>query len=284
LKSTAKKLYTSIFRSIRKTFDEREAISITYLILEHHFKVLKQDIVVDTVLEFSSESSKKLKAMIKRLQKNEPIQYILGEADFYGRKFNVNPAVLIPRSETEDLIHLIIDENRGKSLRILDIGTGSGCIAVSLKLELTECEVYGIDVNTNALKQAWDNAKKHEADVTFYHADVLKEELPVKNLDIIVSNPPYVPKKDKHLIGQNVLDHEPEEALFVKDEDPLLFYRRIAELAPASLVQGGRLYFEINENYADDTIKVIQEAGFQDLQVVPDIHGSDRIVKGTYPV
>ena len=206
---------------------------------------------------------------------------VLGEAHFYGRKFLVNPTVLIPRPETEELVHLIIEENQGNDLRILDVGTGSGCIAISLSREMNNPDMYAIDINKDALGVATQNSRTHEASVKFRQCDILKEDLPGADYDILVSNPPYIPMKQKALLARNVIEFEPHEALFVKDSDPLLFYRRISEQAVSHLKPGGRLYFEINENFGSEIVALLQEVGLDNVSLVSDLHGSDRIVKAS---
>lgn len=218
----------------------------------------------------------------ERLKRGEPIQYIIGKAPFYGREFLVSPATLIPRNETEELVHLIIKENPQQGLRILDIGTGTGCIPISLFLEMKEPEVYALDISLEALKVARQNAKSLKAEVNFLQGDILRERIPLESLDILVSNPPYIPEKGKAEMHKNVLDFEPGLALFVPDEDPLLFYRRIAELGREHLKKGGRLYFEIHEDFGPETVDLLESMGYQEVRLIQDLNGKNRIVTAVW--
>lgn len=222
----------------------------------------------------------KLIADFERLKTGEPIQYILGKGPFYGREFIVTPDTLIPRNETEELVHLIIKENPKPKLRILDVGTGTGCIPISLALELKEPEVYGIDISEEALKIASLNAENLKAKVNFEKCDILTQVPKTRILDILVSNPPYIPIEEKGLMHRNVIDFEPELALFVTDEDPLIFYQKIAEKGKDLLKPGGKLYFEINERYGLLVSELLKILGYQSVKVHKDLNGKDRIVVG----
>jgi release factor glutamine methyltransferase len=214
-----------------------------------------------------------------QLLEKKPIQYILGEAPFYGREFKVNASVLIPRNETEELVHLIIKENKKLNLRILDIGTGSGCIPISLALEIPSSKTFALDISKEALEVAKDNAKKHEESIIFFQVDILNEDIPVKDLDIIVSNPPYVCESEKSLMHENVLNFEPHLALFVKDNDPLVFYKIIAKKAKSALKSSGKLYFEINEAFGEKVQYLLEEQGYREISIIQDLNNKDRIVK-----
>jgi release factor glutamine methyltransferase len=205
----------------------------------------------------------------------------LGEAHFFGRSFRVNPNVLIPRPETEELIlttkkYLANKQNP----KILDIGTGSGCIPVTLALEIKNSEIFATDISEAALKTASENASLLRANVNFIRHDILREKLPFTELDLIVSNPPYITEREKAGMEKNVLDHEPGIALFVPDENPLLFYNAIASKAFAALATGGLLLTEINELFGNETAKVFFENGFDQIEILKDINGKNRIVKG----
>lgn len=223
----------------------------------------------------------KAQAAIKRLLQHEPLQYVLGEASFYGREFIVSPEVLIPRPETEELVHLIIKTYEHQpGVKILDIGTGSGCIPITLAAELPNANVWALDVSAGALSIAGRNAEKLKVNVSWLHQDILLETpaVPSHSLDAVVSNPPYVLEGEKGLMRRNVLDFEPHLALFVPDHDPLLFYRRIAGIAPGLLKNGGKLFFEVNERYAAETEAMLLGKGYQNVAIVTDLAGKERMV------
>ncbi|MEP4375146.1 MAG: peptide chain release factor N(5)-glutamine methyltransferase, partial [Algoriphagus sp.] len=205
---------------------------------------------------------------------------ILGKGPFYGREFFVSPATLIPRNETEELVHLIIKENRNAGLKILDIGTGTGCIPISLALEMNNPEVYGVDISEEALQIAEKNGVALAAKVTFSTCDILTQVPEVAELDILVSNPPYIPEQQRSEMHKNVLDFEPELALFVSNEDPLIFYKRISEIGKQLLKPNGKLYFEINENYGNDVASLMQDLGYSEVRVLKDLNEKERMVAG----
>lgn len=221
---------------------------------------------------------------IQRLNQEEPIQYVLGHTQFYGRRINVNSAVLIPRPETEWLVRLVIDRTGKKEgMRLLDIGTGSGCLAITLALELPRCEAYGLDISADALAVARENARLLQASVQFQRCDILNEELPFQDLQVIVSNPPYVCESESPAMAKNVKAYEPHLALFVPDDDPLRFYRSIAQKARRALVPGGLLAVEINERLGAETQDEIERAGFSDVEVHHDQHSKERFVTAVAP-
>jgi release factor glutamine methyltransferase len=229
------------------------------------------------------------------LKKEKPIQYILGETEFYGLPFLVNVNTLIPRPETEELVEWIIKstnyEIQSTKLRILDIGTGSGCIAISLAKNIPNAEVSAIDVSEKALATAKKNAEINKIVVNFINVDILKindlAELPTSNFqlptqfDIIVSNPPYVRNLEKAEIKPNVLEYEPHLALFVEDTDALLFYRKIANLAKENLSENGQLFFEINQYLGKETVELLEDLGFKNIELKKDIYGNDRMIRST---
>ena len=200
-----------------------------------------------------------------------------GVADFYGRKFQISPGALIPRPETEELCDVIIKENKQTNLRILDVGVGSGCISVTLNLEL-KSKVYGVDISDEAIEIANQNATSLKSSATFLKSDVLSEELPEKDLDILVSNPPYIPMREKVEMSGNVLEYEPALALFVPNDDPILFYKRISKLGLKSLKKEGKLYFEIHENYGKQVTDFLKAVGYLDVILYQDMQGKDRMV------
>ena len=222
-----------------------------------------------------------MRKLCGRLKQFEPIQYILGETEFFGLKLKVNPDVLIPRPETEELVQWICETSWPPKSVILDVGTGSGCIALALKKQLRHTEMCALDVSERALQTAIENATKNGLEVHFIHADILqwsKKDWPL--FDCIVSNPPYVRELDKKQMQPNVLEFEPETALFVSDDDPLIFYRETGHFAAHYLKPGGKLFFEINENLGDETCGLLKYIGFKNIKLRKDIHGKDRMIIG----
>lgn len=240
--------------------------SFTEQVVKKHEKILKTD--------FSN-----IQKIVFRLKKFEPIQYILGETEFYGLKIKVNPSVLIPRPETEELVQWITQSKLPVNARILDIGTGSGCIALALKSLLKNAEVFGVDVSENALDVARQNAIGNSLDVVFFQSDILKwKECEWKIYDVIVSNPPYIRESEKQQMHANVLEYEPANALFVNDNDPLVFYRAISAFSKKYLAKNGKLFFEINENLGLEMNELLLEYGFRDIEMRKDINGKTRMV------
>ena len=218
--------------------------------------------------------------MIRRLKKNEPVQYVIGRETFCGLTFEVGPDVLIPRPETQELVRWIVDDWReNAACRILDIGTGSGCIAVSLAKLLEGAVVDGWDVSEGALQVAGRNARRNDVEVGFLRKDVLSALPGKERYDVIVSNPPYIAEKEKVVMDANVLDWEPSLALFVPDDDPLLFYRTIAVLAKEMLTENGLLYYEINQAYGPDTVQMLKSLGYSSVELKKDIWGNNRMIK-----
>jgi release factor glutamine methyltransferase len=265
--------------TLRISFEGQELRSLVKLLLEEYWGLSLTDQVVDNKITFSKEKWNDYQEAIARIKGEEPWQYVLGNAWFYGRKFTVSPSVLIPRPETEELVAWILQSHTHKA-QIIDIGTGSGCIPISLMLENPLYELSAIDISKEALAIARKNANQLGARVEFHHLDVLSSPLPASQYDIIVSNPPYIKDLEKSLMKNNVLDHEPHLALFVPNEDPLLFYRRIAELAKTHLKENGWLYFEINEAHGDDTMTMLEHMGFKEIAIKKDMQGKERMVRG----
>ncbi|SDD88810.1 release factor glutamine methyltransferase [Algoriphagus faecimaris] len=260
-------------------YEQFEAQALIEWLLEHHLGLRRVD-----MMRFLEEKDlpQALWDDFNRLKTGEPIQQILGKAPFYGREFQVSRDTLIPRNETEELVHLIIKENPQSCLKVLDIGTGTGCIPITLFLEMNEAEVYGLDVSASALAIAQKNAEVLKAKVRWIQLDILEEELPIRDLDILVSNPPYIPEKGKAKMHSNVLDFEPALALFVPDEDPLLFYRRIADLGKKALKPKGKLYFEIHEDFGNEVSDLLLQKGYREVKVIQDLNGKDRMVFGQF--
>lgn len=224
-----------------------------------------------------------IRRVVERLSHSEPIQYIFGECEFHGLRFEVTPSVLIPRPETSELVELIVRRHPEAGLKVLDIGTGSGCIAVSLAKMLHEAAVTAIDICDDALAVARRNAEAHQADVRFARADILSElssdEVAPSAFDVIVSNPPYVTEREKAGMDANVLMYEPAQALFVSDDDPLCFYRHIAARGRKWLSEGGRLYFEINAAYGKELVSLLKAMDYRDVETVRDISGKERFIQ-----
>lgn len=283
---SSKQLYDNLLQQIT-AYETQEAKEIVFWLMEFYLGLRKIDILSDKSFEKAIDWTK----IIERLNNNEPIQYILGETEFYGRRFLVNDSVLIPRPETEELVNYIVSEQKNKfpvtnnQLSILDIGTGSGCIAISLAKELTNFKVTAYDISEKALETAKQNAELNKADVTFEKVDILSSQLSIINgrcsaypLSIIVSNPPYVTKQEIDRMQKNVLEFEPHLALFVEDNEPLIFYEAIANFAYNNLTNNGLVAVEINETLGEETADVFRSKGFVEVKISKDIHQKDRFV------
>lgn len=272
-------------------YDEQEIDSFFYIILEKLHAIKRIDLALNPKIVMDGIHLKKWKSIVSDLKTQKPIQYILGETEFYGLSFLVNENTLIPRPETEELVELIIksSESRvsGSGLKILDIGTGSGCIAISLAKHLPTSEVYALDVSEEALATAKKNAELNKVAINFISTNILDVVTLSavagldKQFDIIVSNPPYVRNLEKYEIKPNVLEYEPHLALFVDDIDPLLFYRKITELAYKNLTPNGKLYFEINQYLGNETVELVKSFGFKNVKLLKDIYRNDRMIEGT---
>lgn len=274
--TNSKELFSEVVRQITLPEAKAEIESIVYLLFEKKWKLTRTHIIAEkkTGLQLND-----IMPFIDRINSHEPIQYILGEADFFGRVFKVTPDVLIPRPETELLIHEILKNTKSiDKPNVLDIGTGSGCIAISLALEMP-CDVQAIDVSLNALSVAQENATLLSAPLKFYMQNILQQPI-IEKFDLIVSNPPYISQQEKQHMKQNVLNYEPHTALFPIDDDPLVFYRVITKQCQQALKPGGSLWFEINEHYAKEICEIITTNGFGDVTVVKDWNGKERVVWG----
>ncbi len=261
-----------------------EISSIIDIVFEHELGFSKTDLLLKADDELSENEFNKLQTILERLENNEPVQYILGKTVFFDLNFNVAPGVLIPRQETEELVDWIIKNAENKpDLNVLDIGTGSGCIAIALTANLKQAKVLAFDVSEKALEIAMGNAELNKLALNFKKKDILQSQHSIKNqkFDIIVSNPPYVLEKERNLMAKNVLDYEPELALFVDDEDPLLFYKAIINYSILNLKDGGKLYFEINEVYGESTKKLMVSQGFNNVELRKDLNGKNRMIRGT---
>lgn len=257
-------------------YDPGEAQAIIRVVCEDVFNYDAVDVALRQDSELPAFAPQRVADIIARLRRHEPLQYIVGTALFHGHKFKVTPATLIPRPETEQLVDLIIDENRDSDLRVLDMGTGSGCIAISLARALRFPLVDAFDISNDALAVARDNAKALKANnVRFFQSDMLAPQ-PVAAYDIVVSNPPYVCWSEREAMERNVLDYEPGQALFVPDNDPLMFYRAIAAYAGQALEQGGRLYLEINRRFGCEIRQLLEQEGFDGVRILADSYGNTR--------
>ena len=261
-------------------YPETEIRSFSYLIIEKVTGFSRTEIFVNKYTLFSVEQQHVIESIIEKLKKYIPIQYILGETEFFGLTFYVDESVLIPRPETEELVDWIrIENNRGGGLHILDIGTGSGCIAIALKHEFPDSVMDAFDISGNALNTAKRNAVLNKLEVNFELVDILNAPDFPNNWDVIVSNPPYITEQEKDDMLPNVLNHEPHLALFVPDNDPLLFYRKIALFARQHLQHNGKLYFEINRESGKECMDLLTGLGFNDIELKKDISGNDRMVR-----
>ncbi len=259
-------------------YDQEEARNFFYLILQDLKGLSKIDVALNPEIEFTTEEKHKLDDYLEKLKKHQPIQYLLGATEFYGLTFEVNPNVLIPRPETEELVDWIIAENQYKpQLTILDIGTGSGCIAISLAKHL-KAAVTAFDISDQALITAQTNADKNQTFVHFVEFDILNDLWEGDSFDCIVSNPPYVKESEKTQMKANVLENEPTLALFVPDENALVFYEKIADFARENLNPNGQLFFEINQYLGAEVIAMLKEKGFKEIQLKKDIYENDRMV------
>ena len=278
--------------SLKHLYPTSEIDSFFFLILEEYMDLKRIDVVLKSDFYLDKKSLNLMQIATKQLEQEIPIQYIIGKTEFFGLPFNVNKEVLIPRPETEELVEQVLNEishiktcktstdlaSKEKQFKILDIGTGSGCIAISLKKQLPSSEISAMDVSDKALRVANKNALLNQVDINFIHQDILKTNYLDKLYDVIVSNPPYVRELEKKEIKNNVLNNEPHLALFVDNKNPLLFYNKIAELAKKFLTKNGQLHFEINQYLGKETIKLLAEKGFKNIQLKKDIFGNDRIV------
>ena len=282
---TIKHYRDQFIQELTPLYDAGEAESFFYLILEAKHQLKRIDIALQPELVLPVSELETWNSILEQLKREIPIQYILGTTHFYGLEFKVNENVLIPRPETEELVDWIIksqkSEVRNKKVKILDIGTGSGCIAISLAKNLSNAEVFALDVSEKALATAQKNAELNQVQVQFICQSILETEDLGQQFDVIVSNPPYVRNLEKQEIKKNVLDNEPHLALFVADDDALIFYRKIAQLAVKNLSQTGQLYFEINQYLGKEMLDLLQEMDFKNSELRQDIYGNDRMTRST---
>lgn len=275
--------YQQLWQALLPYYDEREAQAVVRMMLEERFGLTLTDIVCDGVARLDASQQAELQGMMAKLEQGEPIQYVMGYAPFYGRHFHVEPGVLIPRPETQQLVEWAVEEMGKNAARsVLDIGTGSGCIAISIALEASLAEVSAWDISTDALRIARGNAASLHAVVDFRQQDALHTPMEDREKwDLIISNPPYVMEKERKKMADNVLRHEPSLALFVPNDDPLRFYRAIARYGKHALRQGGTLLFEINSLLAEDMLRLLEEESYQHVQLIADAFGKSRFTKAT---
>ncbi len=275
----SRQLFQYCYQPLHTIYDSQEAKSIAFRLIEKLYGLDKTAVLVAKALPSNSLPIKQLQNYIEKLLAYEPLQYVVGEAPFFGRNFVVTPATLIPRPETEELVQWMMEENKSQKLpqTLLDIGTGSGCIPITLFLELPQLSVYAIDNSAAALEVAKQNAMNLQATIHWQLLDILHQS--IENLpffDVIVSNPPYVCESEKAMMQPNVLQYEPPTALFVPNENPLLFYQRIANLAWQRLKPNGKLYFEINQQFGQETYNLLASIGFKEITIRKDLSGNVR--------
>ena len=278
---TLSQLKINFTTQLQGVYDREEIHSFFYILCDFFLQYSRFDVSMSQDTVVSKSNIAIFDRVQLRLEAQEPIQYILGSTQFYGLSFKVNKHTLIPRPETEQLVDWIISNHKqqGSGVEILDIGTGSGCIAIALAKNLSKASISGLDISEKALEVAQENAIKNQVLVSFYQKDVLETTALEKKYDIIVSNPPYVRQLEKKAMSANVLDYEPSAALFVPNEDPLLFYRKIAQLALVSLQEKGWLYFEINEYLSIEMDALLNEIGFVNIEIRNDFRAVPRMIK-----
>ena len=284
---TIQDVFADYRQGLSELYDASELESITLLTVSEVYNLSKAKIKAFPETELTQQQANKLSEILTQLKTGKPIQYILGKTEFYGLTFKVNPSVLIPRPETEELVEWVLSSVRRLQLavgNILDIGTGSGCIAISIKKNLPKFSVSAMDISSEALKTAKENAELNQVNIEFIEADILsiKSEIEIPKSEIIISNPPYVTALDKTHMHTNVTDFEPRSALFVPEDDPLVFYNAIADFAATRLVPIGLLFFEINENYGEQAMELLEAKNFKHIQLRKDMNGRDRMIKASF--
>ena len=276
--------YQSFIQKLDSIYDLQEAKSIARIVYEDAFQIF--NFQKKTI--FPKKYQRQFEDIQNRLLQHEPVQYILGQADFYGLKLKVEPSVLIPRQETEELVHWVLEQIQLKKLpansSVLDIGTGSGCIPIVIKKKMPFLDISAVDVSEDALRIAAENARRHDTHIQFHLLNILDalhwETFQEASLDIIVSNPPYIPRREWHLIPKQVLDFEPQLALFVENEQALVFYENIVRFASQKLRKRACLFFECNEFNAKEVVKLLKKSDFENIELKKDLRGKDRLVKG----
>ncbi len=274
-----KKIYLG---ELKPLFGENEALQMLNILIEHFFSLTRSQQALNINYRLNESEMLSLHNAVKELKKNRPVQYITGETEFYGLRFLVNSLVLIPRQETEELVDLIVKNEKSEGLKVLDVGTGSGCIAISIAKTLYNPKVSALDISVSSLAVAQNNAEINTVEVSFIEEDILNiSQNAETQFDIIVSNPPYVKMSEKELMQPNVLEYEPHLALFVEDDNPLKFYKAIVNYASENLKIRGRLYFEINEALGKDVSELTKAAGFENVEIHLDINGKERMLSAS---
>jgi release factor glutamine methyltransferase len=279
---TIKDIRIYLLRELEGIYHESEINALSNIIIRNVAGVSKPHQLYMSEYSFNSEQVVRIIEIAKELKQGKPVQYILGETYFYDCIIKLNSSTLIPRPETEELVHLIISENRDYAGDIIDFGTGSGCIAIALAANIRRSKITGIDISADAISIANENALLNNVTISFLTGDILNfEDIALPKAGIIVSNPPYVRNSEKELMRKNVLAHEPHIALFVNDSEPLLYYEALLKIADKILVAGGQVYFEINEAMGDSMVRLLASSGYSDIKLIADINNKDRIIKGT---
>lgn len=280
---TIKDLHQYSLSSLKSQYPETEAKNLTYMALSYIFNFSRYQIHVNFDKIVDKDQYAKIKNIVDELKQYKPIQYIIKETEFYNCRISVSEDVLIPRPETEELVDWIIQDTKNEKIEILDIGTGSGCIAIALAKSLSSSKVTAIDISPNAIEIAKSNAIANKVEIKFQEVDLfdIQKELQVSKFDIIVSNPPYIRECEKTIMKPNVLNWEPEISLFVPDDNPLLFYNFIIQLATTSLKSKGQIFLEINENYPEEVKKVLMKNDFSSIEIRKDISGKFRMIKAS---
>jgi release factor glutamine methyltransferase len=275
--------YKQNVNSLKSIYPLAEAQAMVRLLIEKVTGIKAHDALANPYLLLSISQESLIDAYIEELKLQKPIQYILGETEFFGINLKVNPHVLIPRPETEELVEWLLADRNSDFPSVLDIGTGSGCIAIAIAKRLPAAKVFALDISAEAIILAKGNSMNASTRITFFQQDILNipSELKGAPYDIVVSNPPYVRNSEKEIMHPNVLDNEPENALFVSDDDPLVFYRAIAQTAQTILKPNGMVYCEINEALGQETAKVFKDNGFTDAEIRKDINGKDRMLRAS---
>ena len=269
-----------IKQQLNVTLDNQEVRQTLRVMMKHYFGFSATDLVFKRDYRFTESELVKVIHCVKRLQQHEPLAQILGETEFFGLSFFVNQHTLIPRPETEELVDWLLNDHQQSNPKVLEIGTGSGCIPIALKIHLTASEITSYDISNEALEVARKNAERNQVHVDFQQVDILSTSLaPNDTWDIIVSNPPYIAQKEFDSMDKNVTDYEPHLALFVSDEDPLIFYRKIGELGLQHLAKDGKIYVEINQYLGEETAALFESLGYQKVSLRKDINGNNRMIR-----
>jgi release factor glutamine methyltransferase len=278
---TIKDIRPYLAQELGEIYPEPEISALASIIIRSVFGISRLHRLALPEYPVTKKQSCRIISICMELRRGKPVQYILGGTSFFNCVIRVNSETLIPRSETEELVDLIIKENRGFRGRILDVGTGTGCIAIALAVNLPGCSITGIDISEGVISIAKENAQLNSVQITLIIADIFNAEFKLRDkADIIVSNPPYIRESEKRSVAKNVLDFEPPVALFVPDSDPLVYYCAIVKLAENNLIPGGKLYFEINETMGKPMVQLLEKSGYSDIEIVKDINGKNRIIKG----